>query len=126
MDDKFLCKISNNETQTFEVESGQHQFSAKIDWLASETIQLHFDTTTSKKLELGSPVKEPVWFIILSAVILFGGIFLAREYHSQTLLWIVFGVFFTLQIAHNLITKQKPILYYITFGRKEYLYLKEV
>jgi len=130
MDNKILCKISNNETLTVDVEPGQHHFFAQADWVSSETITLNFQDDTVIQLELGSPVKVTSWSIVFSAIylsILFYIWFFKKEFLSYELfLWVASGIFFTSQIVAPLFTKQKPALYYMTWGRKKYIYLKEV
>lgn len=130
MDNKLLCKISNGETLTLDVEAGQHTLYAQGDWLSSETITLDFDADTSKQLELGSPVKANSWsrvFSIIYLTILFYIWFFKKEFlRDERFLWVVAGIFFTQQFVAPLFAKQKPALYYLTWGRKKYIYLKEI
>ncbi len=129
MDNRKLGSISNGETKTFDIADGQHEFFAQADWVTSKPIGLQLDTTASKKLELGSPLKMTPVRVVFSITYLglfLIGIFFKRQFNADYFLGLAFGVLLVLLLLEILLSKQKPAIYYMTIGRKEYIYLKEV
>ena len=57
-DDKELCRISNAETQVFEIAEGVHTLHAKIDWCTSNKISFSVSQNQSKGFQLSSFAKH--------------------------------------------------------------------
>lgn len=125
MDGKKLDEISNGETRTFDIEPGEHVFFVQGDWVTSESVTLQFDADSVRQFELGSPVKMTPYRII-SSIILFALFVRALQLHDKRLLWAGFVFVIIAQTLDYIFTKQMPAIYYATFGRKKYLYLKEI
>ena len=58
LDNKELCRISNAETQVFEIAEGVHTLHAKIDWCTSNKISFSVSQNQSKGFQLSSFAKH--------------------------------------------------------------------
>lgn len=129
LDDRLLFELSNNETKSAEVPAGKHRLSARVDWGRAEPLNILIEKDKTASFELGSPIVFKKGYSrdsIIRSVILIGGSVVGRIMDNSWITW--FALLFPLLwlIRDSFFTKEKSVLYYITFGRKKYLYLKEV
>ena len=129
MDNKLLCKISNNETLTLDIKAGQHEFFAQTDWISSPRITLPFETDTTKQLEMGSPVTWTVsntLYIIAFLGLIVWKRFLPGNFINENFGWMLLAAMVLFIAVKRLIEKRRSMFYYMTYGMKKYIYLKEV
>jgi hypothetical protein len=107
IDGQKVGTIANGQTKEFEVPSGQHSIVAKIDWCSSP--ELSFDSSDTKTFFVGG-FKGGNWIMPISLGIIVLHIIL-KYFWGFDYLMILF------------IPAALPILYYMTFGRKNYLTL---
>ena len=122
---KSLHAIPNNSSRTFEIETGTHTLSAAIDWGKSNKLTITVVEGQTLDVEIGSPVDinlNPV-SLFLEVAFLFVPIILDIFFELDISLimvslicgWLLWTIF---------LTKKKPLIYYLTFGYKEYLFLR--
>ena len=126
IDGEKLYQISSGETKTFELPVGEHQMYAKIDWCQTKPITVNISSNKELTFELGSPLKQNLIFLML-AIILFAFVITGRRFLDESTYTILLFTSLALYIVIQLfVFKEKPVLYYITFGRDKFLYLKEI
>jgi hypothetical protein len=111
MDGEKIGTIGNGETRVFDVGPGIHKLTAKIDWCTSRDIPFTMDEGGKKYFRLsGFPYSNLISAGVIGTIIL--------HYILRTTIginWIVW-----LAVPFFLL-----LLYYISFGRRKYLTLKE-
>ncbi len=126
VDGKVLCTIKNNETKTFDLEPGDHMLYAKIDWTRSNTLPVHIVAGETRKVEMGSPfdvsLKPISWLLEVGILLIPIIIGLYWDINYST----IFVALFSCWLIGIFISGRKPMIYYLTFGYKEYLYLKHI
>jgi len=112
VDGKEIGTIADGETEEFTTSEGQHTIQAKIDWCGSPELLISLNPNDTKILEVSCLKYSKQLFGFISAVILLHFVlsFAFNFYYTAVLL---FPVFFVL-------------VYFLTFGRKKYLTLKEM
>ena len=109
-----IGKIANGETQELELESGKHQFYAKIDWCRSKTIDFELSENEIKTIELtGFKYRNLVVSISLGILLVYYIIKYALKIEMDFLKVIVCLGFLY------------PI-YYLTFGKNRYIKVHEI
>lgn len=112
IDGQKIGTIGNSETKEFEISSGQHSVIAKIDWCSSQEISFEINENDSKTI-LVSSLKIGRWLLPLTTGIIALSLLLTGVLHYYITLFLVLPAFLV-------------ILYPITFGRKNYLTLREI
>ena len=111
IDGKEMGKMVNGETKEFNVSPGQHSVFAKIDWCSSETLSIDINEQETKTLKVGG-FKNGNWMMPAGLILL--------------VLSYVFNLLFSVTYLFYLVIPLFLIsLYYITFGRKQYLTISE-
>ena len=111
IDGHFAGKIYNGKSLEFPTTAGQHVVVAKIDWCSSPDCSISIDSDETKALTVGS-FKYGSWLMILGIALI----------PLLPLLGSLTG------FGHKIFFLMPIILlpfYYMTFGRKKYLTLKE-
>ena len=126
IDGQKLIDIADGETKSAELAEGDHLLYAKIDWCGSRDLSLTILPNEELLVELGSPVqlKNNPLYIVADWLILFGCIAFRHFEKFQIIFLVFFGAWVIWKIRHYYVSKSKPLLYYLLFKRKEYLYLK--
>jgi len=116
LDGKKLGNISNGETKEYDISSGQHILYAKIDWFwcRSRDLTLTINETGAKTITI-APYKYADHLTSFCIFLTILHIILDNELKPK--LDYIVGI---LIIPIFLI-----IIYYLTFGRKDYITLKE-
>ena len=111
IDGQKIGTINNDETKDFEIPSGRHSLIAKIDWCSSPEISFEVKDDHTKTILVGG-LKNGKWIMPIILIIVVVSLLLPN--YSQT--------------NYKLFLVLPPclfILYFITFGRKNYLTLSE-
>lgn len=116
-------ELADGQEDMVELPAGKVQIRARISWTKSNLMEFHLSENETKVIQLGCHV-EYGWtekvLTIISFTVLFGTLFYYGEIKTTSLI-----ILLILWIIRDLIiTKGKSILYYLTFGRERYLYLK--
>ena len=111
IDGKKSGTIANGETKVFEVDPGSHKISAKIDWCSSREIPFQVDGEEKKYFRLsGFRYSTIITPVVIGTLLLH--YILNLTVGINWVVWLAVPFFLLL-------------LYYISFGRKQYLTLKE-
>ena len=111
--DEKVGTINNGETQEYEVENGEHEIFAKIDWCRSPKIKLNLSENETKTIKL-SGFKYGTWIYptIMGMMLFYYLMKYALNIELNFLIWLcVIGFLY-------------PI-YFITIGKNKYLILSE-
>ncbi|MGM1054682.1 MAG: hypothetical protein ACQEWG_02215 [Bacteroidota bacterium] len=106
--------ISNGDTKEFEIEPGIHKINAKIDWCKSQTTEFNIIENESKVIKIAG-FKYGHWILKISLGVL-GTYFLLKYLFEIELNFLIFLAAIGLAFP----------LYYITFGKNNYLRLKKL
>ncbi len=114
IDDKKIGTIANGETKEFDLDSGIHKINGKIDWCKSPKIEFEIAENDSKKIEISGynhgKIISRISFGLL--IIYFSLKYLFKIELEILIIFIGIGLLFP--------------LYYITFGKNQYLRLIEL
>lgn len=103
--------IGNGEVKTFEIPEGNHSLKAKIDWCGSREIDFSVAGEEKKYFKLSGFKYSKI--IMPLAIALFILSFVLRKlFHIDYAAWLILPIFLLL-------------FYYLTFGRNDYLTLKQ-
>ena len=111
IDGQKIGTLSNGQIIDFEIPSGRHSVVAKIDWCSSPEVTFEINDNDSKIFLVGA-IKNWKWIMPLIMVICTLTLLLPHNPYSYYKLFLILPIFLFL-------------LYYLTFGRKKYLTLKE-
>ena len=111
IDGKKIGTLNNGQIKDFEIPSGRHSIVAKIDWCSSPEVTFEINDNDSKTFLVGA-IKNWKWIMPLIMVICTLTLILPHTPYSYYKLFLLLPIFLFL-------------LYYLTFGRKKYLTLKE-
>ncbi len=128
IDGKEEGKVPYNEPKSFPLAEGKHEVYAKLNWGKSRIMTLDIKANETKELELGMsnpPTKKRFIVAIIFAVIWFGLLIMKRVYHDEMYKDIAMYSCAVFVVSNLIIDKKKNAIYSITFGRNDYLYLKE-
>ena len=114
IDGKKIDTIANGEIKEIEIEPGKHKLILKIDWCSSPEVDIEISEEKSTMMET-SGYKLGNWVTLIMAL-LFGAFFTIKIFLDKDIEELVYLI-----IPFFLI-----ILYYLTFGRKKYIVLKEM
>jgi len=106
--------IENGEVKELEVESGKHNVQFKMDWCSCPVVEMEIPEDKSKTLEV-SGFKMARWIYPL-LYILFGAYVIAKLAFQLEIKEIIYAIIPLVAI----------MLYYLSFGRKNYLVTKEL
>ena len=112
VDGHLIGTIANGEVKNFEVPSGKHRVIAKIDWCSSSEISIDVSDSKPTKLAVNG-FKNGNWLLPAVLVTLTVHFILQRT--------LDFHYFGFLSLPFLLVYG-----YFLTFGRKKYLVLKEI
>lgn len=114
LDGKKIGVISNGETKQFEIETGKHQLSTRIDWCGSKPVAINLSEVDIQKVKLSS-FKFGRW---LMPLFLLGFLLVGfKQYISRDLILVLFIIMIPLGVY---------VLYYLTFGHNSYLRLRKI
>lgn len=112
IDNKKAGTIANGELKTFEISGGNHSVIAKIDWCSSKKVQININDDDQLILKVGG-FKIGKWMLPIGL--------------SLILLHFALEYFLDIDFIKYLIMAASFVLvYFITFGRKRYLYLEKI
>ncbi len=114
IDGEKIGVIENGQTKEYDIESGEHQLRTKIDWCGSETMTFNVTDNEIHKVEL-SGLNLGKWLV--PVVLAICAVYFA--YGKQIGLNPILCLIFSLPLALY-------IIYYLTFGRNNYLRLKKI
>lgn len=106
--------INNNEVKEIELEAGEHQLVLKVDWCSSPEFKVNILDDKAKSVEV-SNFKQARWI--------------------YPIFYVVFGAFMLIKWIYNIYVEEFMYLvfplvlilfYYLSFGRKKYLVIKEL
>lgn len=120
-----LTTISNKETRELDLPEGKYRLEAKIDWAGSPAIEVTLDKHQPVILEVGcsTNISGPQTVLgTLSLLLLAGLIWYYGQIPWQG--WVVLIVLWF--IRDVLLSKGKSFIYYLTTGRRDYLYIRPV
>ena len=112
IDGQKIGTIRNGQIKAFEIPIGRHSIIAKIDWCSSPELFFEINNSDSKVLLVGG-LKNGRWIMPLIMVILTLSVLLPHAPYSYYKLFLILPPFLY-------------IFYTLTFGRKNYLTLKEL
>lgn len=108
-----IGEISNNEVKDFDIPTGNHTLSAKVDWCFSPEIPIEInDNNKAKQFTIGG-FKNNNWIIKLAFIFIIINIVVSNFIDNDFIFYILLFPFFIL-------------IYYFTFGRKSYLTIEEI
>ena len=111
LDNEKIGTIGNGETKVFDVAPGIHKLTAKIDWCTSREIPFTLDEEGKKYFRLsGFPYSNLISAGVIVTIILH--YILRTTVGINWIVWLAVPFFLLL-------------VYYISFGRRKYLTLKE-
>ena len=111
VDGQKIGTIANGETKDFQTTEGQHTVVAKIDWASSPEFIFNLDNNQTKHLSVGG-FKNASWLMPVGILLIF----------------IVYGVSNVFDVYWPIVIGLPCfiiLVYYLSFGRKKYLTLKE-
>lgn len=111
IDGQKIGSIGNAEIKDFEIPAGRHFLIAKIDWCSSQELSFEIDEDDSKTLLVSG-------FIIAKWIVPFVLGIIAFSFIVTLITHFYFSLFIILPAFLLL-------LYFLTFGRKKYLLLRE-
>jgi hypothetical protein len=111
IDGQKIGSIGNAQTKDFEIPPGRHSVIAKIDWCSSPELSIEINDHDSKTLLVGA-LKIWRWIIPLITGIIALSFIVTLASRFYFTLFLILPTFLLL-------------LYYLTFGRKNYLTLRE-
>lgn len=108
-----FAEIKDKQTLSFTIPEGTYQLKARIDWCGSKPINIDLKEGELKRIEIKGFVFSKYLFpIALFTGILYFGIYFKFNYNSlflATVMMVLFGYMF----------------YFMSFGRNQYLRLRE-
>jgi hypothetical protein len=111
LDGQKLGTIANDEIKSFEVPPGKHTLKATINWLSSREQEFTIEGSEAKYFRVSAfklaKILTPVLFILA-----IGHLALRKIMHFDYLIWLAIPVLVIL-------------VYYLTLGRKDYLWLRQ-
>ena len=111
IDDKEIATVANGKSITLDVAAGNHSIYAKIDWCSSPTLSFDIREAEIKTFKV-SGYKNGNWMMPLAFIIVLVSVLASLLFDADYIIYFALPFF--------LIS-----MYYITFGRKQYLTLKE-
>lgn len=109
---KEIGKISDGELKDFSIEPGKHTLTAKIDWCSSKPLELNMSSNETMYVTVGSYRSSKKLLLFISFVLLVHLVALTFfDWHY---------------LAFLLVPALCYMIYFITFGKKNYLVLKEI
>jgi hypothetical protein len=111
LDGKRIGSIANGETKSFDLSPGMHTLEARIDWCSSR-LQEFTSSGEEKRYFRLSGFKWGRVIMPLSLVVVVLHILARKLWHIDWIVWLAVPGFLL-------------ILWYISFGRKDYLVLRE-
>ncbi len=114
IDGKKVGEIANGETKEFDIETGKHKLTAKVDWCQSKELDFKIQDDQTKTIEIsGFKYGNVIIPLILGIV----GLFFFIKF--------VVGIDLIILLGLVALIFLYP-LYYISIGKNEYLIAKEV
>jgi hypothetical protein len=129
IDGKDVGKVPFDEAKSFELSEGEHKIYAKVNWCISKIIIVNIKPNETKEIELGltNPVTRPRFIItIIFAILWLGSLIIGKAFHIEWLREMGFVSLYAFILYDIIILRKKSGVYGMTFGRKNYLYLKEL
>lgn len=120
-----LTTLSNKEMQELVLPEGDYRLQAKIDWAGSPELKFTLSDNSPLELEVGcnTGVSAPRLILSTLSFMLVIGLFWNYE-HMPWQGWVVLIVLWL--INDVILTKGKSFLYYLTKGRHDYLFIRNV
>jgi hypothetical protein len=104
-------KIADGETIDFTVSPGLHTVTAKIDWCSSQDLLVTLKENETRNIKVAG-FKHSAWIMPLAGGIIALHFILRLTFHIDYVIFLVIPFFLLL-------------VYYMTFGRKKYLSIRE-
>lgn len=114
LDGEKIGVIGNGKTKEFDIEPGEHQLWAKIDWCGSRTLNLNLSDTGIQKVKL-SGFKYGKWLMPVGMILIVLYFVLGYQLNINPIFFLIF-----------IIPIVAYLFYYLTFGRDRYLRLKKI
>jgi len=111
IDGQQIGTVGNGEVKTFEIPDGNHSIKAKIDWCGSRELEFSVQGDEKKYFKL-SGFKYSNIIMPAAIVIVILSLVLRKMFRIEYAAWLILPVFLVL-------------FYYLTFGRNDYLTLKQ-
>ena len=111
IDGEKVGTIANGETKEFDVSPGYHSVFTKIDWCSSPTLSVNINDLETKNLKVGG-FKNGRWLMPIGIAIIVLSYIVNLLFDFEYLFYLVIPVFLIM-------------IYYLTFGSKQYLTLTE-
>lgn len=111
VDGKPLGSIRNDEIIQLETTEGRHVITAKIDWCSSNEHSVTLSEGETYHLKI-SAFKEAAWLMPVSMFVGFGALLAMNFLHNEYLLLVI-------------VLPLLPLLYFLTIGRKNYLFVRK-
>lgn len=111
LDGQKIGSVSNGDTGEFQIAEGDHQLKARIDWCGS---QIHSFTVTGEQaytVKVNS-YKYSLLILLSEMVLLITHVIVQKTYGISYIFWFIIPFFLC-------------SIYYVTFGRNQYLQVKE-
>jgi len=114
LNEKKLVEINDKQVFSFEIPEGRYQLRAKIDWCGSEPLNIEIEKGETKRIEVKG--------------FIFSKYFLPVALISGILYFIIYFKFNinSLLLATLLMFFLGYLLFFVSFGRNQYLRLNEV
>jgi hypothetical protein len=129
LDGKFLDDISNGETSRFPIEGGNHTLEARIQLFSSKIIPFNVSSDGEAILELGTTAVSGyrgIVFPVLRTLLIIFGIWLTVYFGNYLILWITIVLLISWYISEMRRKKGTSLIFYLTTGRDQFLYLKPI
>lgn len=114
LDNSKISEIQDRQTKSFSLPEGDYRLEVKMKWCGSQPLHFHLDKAEEKQIEITGFVFSNYFFpAAVGSFLLF--MFYRSLYHKSslflaTLMMVFFGY----------------LLYYVSFGRKNFLQIKEI
>ena len=113
LDSKILDNIEDGEIKEFQIPPGKHSLKAKLDWCGSRPLHFEVNEGEEKLVEIKGFIFSE-WFLPVALLNAFLYFFLKIVYNINSI-FLAFLMFLFLGY----------LLYFVTFGKSDYLRLKE-
>jgi len=114
LNEKKLVEINDKQVFSFEIPEGRYQLRAKIDWCGSEPLNIEIEKGETKRVE----VKGFIFSKYLLPIALISGILYFIIYFKFNINSLLLATLLMFFLGY--------LLFFVSFGRNQYLRLNEV
>jgi hypothetical protein len=128
LDGNFLYTISNGEIKELEISDGEHTLEARIDWTSSNKIIFNSNKNEIITLELGSKVLNPMSILLaaLRFLLFISALIISIHYNNYFIFWTILLLLIAWYVWEIVRKKGSSVVFFLTAGRRDYLYLKHI